>query len=163
MKSAISKMLFPGVRRFTSHLAFGLLLAILASTFFSGETCEIRRQDVSVPRVCGRVSYDDGKRIEGVELRLTRNNDEVVASTRADSTGEFNFDAVQKGDYHLVADRSAKWAGVRWQVKVTKSNYKSINNECGRRIYVVLSPQNQTRCQSWMTTKKPKFNNAQTH
>jgi hypothetical protein len=160
---AISKVLFPRARRFATDLGFGLLLAIFASTFLLGETCEIRRQDVSVPRICGRVSYDDGNRIEGVELRLTKSDDEVVASTRSDSTGDFNFGDVQKGEYHLVATRATKWAGVRWHVRVTKSSYKSNNHECNHPIYVVLSHQTQTICQSWMTTKKPKFDNAQTN
>ncbi len=137
----------------------GLIVLVLAAVRAEAETCEIR-PPVSAPKVCGRVSYDEGKPIENVELRLVGNDDEVVAKTQTDLAGEFTFDGVEKGDYHLVVMRSERWDGVRWPVKVTGSKNKVV---CKHPIYVVLSPPNQVICDSWMTTKKPKFDNAQTH
>ena len=111
------------MRRIAANLMLTFLIATSLSVSLDAETCVIR-PDLSVPRVCGHITYLNGDSVANVRLQLVNNLNEIVASAQTGSVGEFNFDTVQKGDYHLVIASSAKWAGVRWRVKVTKS-YKS--------------------------------------
>ena len=150
------------MRWIATRLVSALLLTILLAAALNAETCEIR-PDLSVPQACGQVTQMDGKPIENVELNLVKDDDEAVASTKSNFAGEFKFDVVEKGDYHIIVVKSDRWAGVRWKVRVTKGYRSSDNQVCHRRIYVLLSSRVQTVCNSYMTTKHPKYEDAQTN
>jgi hypothetical protein len=138
-----------------------LLAIFLYGVLSSAETCEIRKPSPIVVRgVCGRVNYEGGTPIENAELRLIKKYDELVAKTQTNASGEFAFDAIEKGDYRLVVVKSAGWAGVQSPITVKAAQAKP---ECERPIYVALAASPQLVCHSWMTSKKPKFKNAQTH
>ena len=77
-------------------MAIALLYAPMAA-----DTCLAPKNPAKAAVVCGRVTAPDGEFVPNIELQLVR-GDEVVAKVQADSTGDFMFGSVPKGDYSLT-------------------------------------------------------------
>jgi len=83
--------------------------------------CEalIPKNPVKVAVVCGHVQSEVGDGLSAFELRLVRKDQTLVAESRTDAKGDFQFDSVAKGEYYLTAAMKGWWLG--WPVRVTST------------------------------------------
>jgi len=111
-----------------------LVLAIAVEAVpLKGDECLAPKNPVKASVVCGRVTYPNGEFVPNFHLQLVR-GDEVVAQVQTDSTGDFMFEPVPRGDYDLTT-KAEGWY-LFWPVTVTSTR---LRRHCADPLEVKIS------------------------
>jgi hypothetical protein len=97
---------------------FALSLVFFA-TSAAACTAIAPKNPVKAAALCGRAQDPTGSPISDFDLRLVRENQEVVAEVHTDAKGDFQFATVIKGTYYMTTTSHPWQLGAA--VKVTSS------------------------------------------
>ncbi len=100
-------------------LARVALSIALSATSAAACTAIAPKNPVKAAALCGRVQDPTGSPLSDFDLRLVRENQEVVAQVQTDAKGDFQFAPVIRGTYYMTTTSGGWQLGAA--VKVTSS------------------------------------------